>query len=182
MRKAVPFLLLIAALALVSCKPEENSLTVDCPIDRAPIERFSLCLPPDWIAATEQFGEEGSMLVRVQSASATGSLMQIHVKKDPLQERVESSLSFAQRAIEITRERAPNYVAVSTEPMTIGDDETLLHIFDASPDAKAEPIRYYQFVTTNEGIAYGFTAIMHTQITEEMWGELLQIFKSVRFM
>lgn len=181
MRKTFPFLL-IAIAALVSCKPGQNPLTQDCLVERAPIERFSLCLPPAWSTVTEQFGSEGSLVVKVQPETSSGTLMQIHVKKDPLQEPVGSGLTFAQRAIEITRERAPNYVAVSTEPMTLGDEETLLHIFDATPDGSSDPIRYYQFVTAHEGIAYGFTAVMDPTLSEDMRAELLRIFRSVRFM
>ncbi len=107
--------------------------------------------------------------------------MRIHVKKDPLEGPVFSSVEFAERAIAITRERAPNYKVVSTEPMMVSRKETILHIFDASQGAGGEPIRYYQFVTTHEEIAYGFTAVMSPEVTEDDRETLLGILRSVDF-
>lgn len=165
-------------LALTACR--SKSVTMLCPEERTPVERFSLCLTDGWRQRTEQFGDAGSFVLHIQPPTSTGSLMQVHVKKDPLQEAVLSHLDFAQRAIEITRKQAPNYTPVRTEPLTIDGKKTLLHIFDASP-SEDQPVRYYQFVTTNEDIAYGFTAIMHPDADSDTQERLLGILKSVSF-
>lgn len=154
---------------------------VNCPVEPTPVERFSLCLANGFHQSTEAFGEAGSFIVKITADTGTGTLMQIHVKKDPLQDTIISSIEFSERAIAITRERAPNYKVVSTDPIMVGNRETLLHIFDASDTAESEPVRYYQFVTTNESIAYGFTAILSPNVDEDTREVLLGILKSVTF-
>lgn len=178
MRRAL--ITVLCLFALTACR-SRNETASQCPVDRTPIERFSLCITDGWHHTTDQFGGAGSFVLFVQPQGSTGSLMQIHVKKDPLQEAIYSHLDFAQRAIEITRSQAPNYTPVRTEPMTINGKKTLLHVFDASPSPKDESVRYYQFVTTNEDIAYGFTAIMHPDADTDTQERLLGILKSVSF-
>lgn len=166
-------------LALTACR--SKSVVALCSEERTPIERFSLCLTDGWHHRSEQYGEAGSFIVLVMPPGSTGSLLQIHVKKDPLQEAVYSDLDFAQRAVEITRSQAPNYAPVRTEPLMIGSKKTLLHVFDASPSPNDEFVRYYQLVTTHGGIAYGFTAIMHPDAAPDSQERLLEILKSVSF-
>jgi hypothetical protein len=165
--------------ALAACRSGKET-RADCPVARTPVERFSLCLDDRWRHATDRFSAEGSFVVFLQPQGSTGSLMQIHVKKDPLQEAVTSPLDFAQQAVGITRAQAPNYAIVRTEPLTIDGKDTLLHIFDASP-SKDQLIRYYQFVTTNGDIAYGFTAVMRPDADPDTQEQLLGILKSVSF-
>lgn len=166
-------------LLLAGCRPKPLAT---CPTDPTPIERFSLCLTDGWHQTTERFGEDGSFVVAIQPENGTGALMRIHVKKDPLEGPVFSSIEFAERAIAITRERAPNYKAVSTEPMMVGDKETILHIFEASEASEGDPpVRYYQFVTTNEDLAYGFTSVMTPGIDADTEEALVTILRSVEF-
>ena len=146
------------------------------------MERFSLCLEDGWSHRTEQFEGQGSFIVYISDPTGTGSVMQIHVKKDPLAEKLDSDMAFAERAVEVARQTAPNYEAVTTDPIVIDTRNTLLHIFNASPDAESESVRYYQFVTTNNGIAYGFTAIMFPGANEELRTTLVDIFTNVRFI
>src|SRR3989338_8237508 len=147
------YALLLGGTMLLLAACGGGTARVECPVDMTPVERFSLCLADGFHQTTEIFGEAGSFVVSIEAATGTGTLMQIYVKKDPLQDAVISSIEFSERAIAITRERAPNYKAVSTEPIMIGNRETLLHVFDASDMPESEPVRYYQFVTTNKNIA-----------------------------
>ena len=185
MRSARTLLLVVAGLSLLpllaGCSGKKQKLS-DCPVRPTPIERFSLCLTDGWRASTEQMGTAGSIIVSIKPANNSGTLMQIHVKKDPLQEDIGSSMEFAERAVAITRQQAPHYVAVGTEPMTIAGEQTLLHTFDATPDPKQPPVRYYQFVTTNAGIGYGFTAVISPKADADMKEVLLAILKSARFL
>ena len=177
--------LLLASLSLLpllaACSGKKQALA-DCPVAPTPIERFSLCLADGWHAATQPMGTAGSIIVSIAPTHSSGTLMQIHVKKDPLQEDIASSMEFAERAVAITRQQAPNYVAVGTEPMTIAGEQTLLHTFDATPDPKRPTVRYYQFVTTNAGIAYGFTAVISPSVDADTQETLLTILRSVRFL
>jgi hypothetical protein len=168
-----------ALLLLAGCG---QKVTVNCPVEPTSIERFSLCLTDGWTHETERFGEEGSFVVSIKANTGTGVAMRMHVKKDPLEGSVFSSIEFAERAIDITRQRAPHYKAVSTEPMMVGNKETILHIFDASESEEGEPVRYYQFVTTNDEIAYGFTAVISPNVDENGKETLLAILKSVTFV
>lgn len=163
---------------LAGCRAKELAA---CPVEETPIERFSLCLADGWHQTTDRFGEEGSFVVSIQPEGGTGALMRIHVKKDPLEGPVFSSIEFAERAIAITRERAPNYKVVSTEPMMIGTQETILHIFEASEESGGDPVQYYQFVTTNDDIAYGFTSVMTRGIDADTEEALVTILRSVEF-
>jgi len=174
------FAIALCFLALTACRLKKEA-ALDCPVERTPIERFSLCLADGWHHGTEKFADAGSFIVLVMPPGSTGSLLQMHVKKDPLQEAVYSDLDFAQRAVEITRSQAPNYAPVRTEPITIDSKKTLLHVFDASPSPKDEPVRYYQIVTAHGGIAYGFTSIMHPSVDEDTREQLVGILKSVNF-
>jgi hypothetical protein len=182
-RLLLPIIISLGLLTLVNCggdKPND-ALARNCAVERTVVDRFSVCLPDGWSIQTEQFGDVGSFVVMVQREEGTETLMQIHVKKDPLNEPVLSPMAFAQRGVEIARETAPNYRAISTNPITVGRKETVLHIFDASPDPKSEPIRYYQFVTTNEGIAYGFTAVMAPETDDGLRTLLVDVFTNVIF-
>ena len=69
---------------------------------------FSLCLPDGWVAVTQEFGEEGSYIVMLSDNGDKGLVMQVHVKKDALEEPVEHHLEFSERAVEIARDTAPN--------------------------------------------------------------------------
>ena len=175
------FAIALAASALILLAGCRAKNLATCPVEPTPIERFSLCLTDGWHQTTERFGEGGSFVVSIQPENGTGTLMRIHVKKDPLEGPVFSSIEFAERAITITRERAPNYKVVSTEPMMVGNKETILHVFEASEEAEGDPIRYYQFVTTHEDIAYGFTSVMTRGIDADTEEALLAILRSVEF-
>jgi len=178
-----PFFAVLGLLVLLSCSGKNNDpLAQNCEVKRAQVGRFSLCLPDEWEFKQETMGEKGSFFVLIQPPASESTLMQIHIKKDPLQEPVRNTEAFAERAVQISREAAPNYKVVSTEPLLIGRKKTILHIFDSSSTEDATSTRYYQFVTIHEGIAYGFTAVIFPEAEEEMKKTLLEIFTSVRFV
>jgi hypothetical protein len=182
-RFLLPIIVSLGLLTLVSCGGEKlnDALARNCDVERTPIANFSLCLPAGWIASSQPFGDEGNIVVMISSIESEESVMQIHVKKDPLREPVRSSMAFAEQAAQIARETAPNYSAVRTEAITINAKETLLHVFDANPDPSGDPVRYYQFVTTHGNIAYGFTAVMLPEVNEEVQEALLDMLTNVQF-
>ena len=187
MRRFLPTILSLSLL-LTSCNGSgDDALARNCPTERTAVERFSLCLTEGWTHTTEEFGEKGNFVIVVhnqkidQGVQINQEVMRIHVKKDPLQEPIRSTMAFAEQAVEIARRTAPNYKVVKTEPVTINREESLLHIFDASPDPEKASVRYYQFVTTNEGIAYGFTAVMNTGGNEELEQTLIDILINMQF-
>ncbi len=182
-RILLPIIVCASLLALTSCKekPADN-LARNCLIERTTVNDLSLCLPDGWAAATQEFGEEDSYIVMLSDNGDKGLVMQIHVKKDVLKEPVEQSLEFSQRAVEIARDTAPNYKPVSTEPVTVNGEQTILHIFEASPDPEVESIRYYQFILVHEGVAYGFTGVMAPETDEDIRKTLVDVFTNVRFV
>ena len=64
---------------------------------------------------------------------------------------------------------------------SIDGRENLLHVFTAHPDENTEPIRYFQFVTLNGQVAYGFTGVMYSGEDESLLKSLLDIFTNVQF-
>ena len=179
-----PLFASLGLLVLLGCsgKNPDDALSQNCAVERTPVGRFSLCLPDEWEYTRETMAEKGSVIVFIQSPTSEGALMQIHIKKDPLQEPVRNTKAFAERAVQLARKTAPDYKAISTDPLLIGRKKTILHIFEALPAEGADPIRYYQFVTVHEGIAYGFTAVMFPEAEEELQQTLLGIFTNVRFI
>jgi hypothetical protein len=183
MKRTYILTLTALSLLLTACGgTDDDPLARNCEWERTSVEQFSLCLGEGWGHRTEQFESKGSFIVYINDSTGTGSLMQIHVKKDPLEDKPDSDMAFAERAVEVARQSAPNYQAVTTDPIVIDTRNTLLHIFDASPDSESPSVRYYQFVTTNGNIAYGFTAIMLPTTNEELKSTLLGIFTNVRFL
>ena len=178
----IPIMIAAGLLTLTACGGEPNDdLARNCAVERVEIERFSLCLPNGWVAATQQFGEQGNFVVNIQDDGVLGIVMQMHVKKDPLEQPVGDKMAFARQAVEISRASAPNYEPVSTEPVTINGEETLLHIFDATPGEDAETLRYYQFVAINGGIAYGFTGVLFAGENEDLRETLVDVLTNIKF-
>lgn len=181
-RILLPIIVCASLLALTSCKAKPaDELARNCLIERTTVNDLSICLPDGWAAATQEFGEKGSYIVMLSDNGDKGLVMQIHVKKDVLKEPVEHHLEFSERAVEIARDTAPNYAPVSTEPITVNGEKTILHIFDASPDPEVEIVRYYQFIIVNDGAAYGFTGVMAPGIDEALEKTLIDVFTNVRF-
>ncbi len=178
----IPIMIAAGLLTLTACGGEpDDDLARNCAVERTEVERFSLCLPDGWVASTQQFGEQGNFVVNIQDDGVLGVVMQMHIKKDPLQQPVRDKMAFARQAVEISRASAPNYSPVSTEPTTINGEETLLHIFDATPGEDAETMRYYQFVTIYGSVAYGFTGVLFAGENEELREALVDVLKNVRF-
>lgn len=171
----------LALLVLAACGGKGQNIAAVCEGTKSPIGNFSLCLPEGIAQVTKPFGEQSNTLVLIQNEEDQTLLMRIHVKKDPLQNSITSNLEFAQQAADFSRRNAPKYAAVSTDPLIVDRKEILLHIFDAQPEAENAPVRYYQFVTTHESIAYGFTAIMADNVDETIVPVLIEIFTSVEF-
>lgn len=178
-KKLLPIALF--CLLLTGCEDSDDPLARACAVERTPARNISLCLPTGWTLNTESFGGEESYIVFINEAGS-GSVMQIHVKMDLLDAPVKSIRVLAERAVELARDTAPNYEVVSTEPVEIDRKQTVLHIFDAKPDMLDEPVRYYQLVTVHEGLAYGFTAVMKPEITDEIREILVELFKNIRFV
>ncbi len=184
-RVLLPIIVSVALLALTNCKGEPNDpVARNCATERTVVEEFSLCLLEGWVVATQEFGDQGNfvILVKDMNSEEQGAVMQIHVKKDTLQQPVQNHLEFAERAVQIARENAPNYSPISTEPITINGEETILHIFEASPNETEGSQRYYQFVTISNGAAYGFTAVMVPDANEDMLKTLVDVFTNVQFL
>lgn len=181
-RILLPIIVCASLLALASCKEKPaDDLARNCLVERTAVNDLSLCLPDGWVAVTQEFGEKGNYVIMLSDAEKS-LLMQVHVKKDALQEPVENHLEFSERAVEIARETAPNYKPISTEPVTVNGERTILHIFEASPDPKAESVRYYQFIVINDNAAYGFTGVMAPGTDEAMEKTLIEVFTNVRFV
>ena len=181
-RILLPIIVCASLLALTSCKEKPaDDLARNCLVERSTVKDFSLCLPDGWAAVTQEFGEEGSYIVMLSDNGDKGLVMQVHVKKDTLEEPVKQHLEFSERAVEIARDTAPNYKPVSTEPITVNGKQTILHIFEASPDEAVESIRYYQFIIVNNGAAYGFTGVMMPEANEDLQKTLIDVFTNVRF-
>lgn len=179
----LPIIVAVSLLTIVGCgeKPDD-ALSRNCAVERTVVSRLSFCLPDGWKAMQASFGEEGNYVVNIDDG-VSGSVMQIHVKKDPLSEPVRDGLAFAQRAVAIARDTAPNYSPISTEPMTISGEETILHVFDASPSGEeGDTVRYYQYVIVNGGIAYGLTAVPSAGGNEDLQKSLEDVFTTVRFI
>ena len=180
-RVLLPIIVAVSLITLGGCKGSDNDpISRNCAVERTPVEKFSVCLPDGWVVATQVFGEEKNFVVAVNDHT-NAMVMQIHVKKDALLEPVNDRMEFAERAVEIARETAPNYKAISTEPVTVNGDETILHVFDASPDGSDEAVRYYQFVTIYGGTAYGFTAVMMPGADESLQQTLVHLLTNIRF-
>ena len=151
---------LIALFLLSACGGgSDDPLARGCETERTEVEDISLCLPTDWTIISQEFGEQGNYVIMVNAANS-GSVMQLHVKKEDLKETVSSTIELAEKAVDLARQTAPNYSVVSTEPINIDRKSSIMHIFDAQPGGSEESVRYYQFVTTSEGYMYGFTAVM----------------------
>lgn len=171
-----------ATILLVGCSSNGNdTLAQTCTVDRTTVDQFSLCLPSGWTVASESFGEGESVVFHLASPDFENKIMQIHVKKDPLEQPVHSMMAFAERAAEISRDTAPNYEPVRTQPITVNRQDSLLHVFDASPKPEADPVRYYQFVTVHSDIAYGFTGVMFTGGNADLEETLVNVFTNVLF-
>ena len=179
----LPIIASLSIVALSGCgTPEDDPLATNCLVERTSIENFTLCMPDGWLAITTPFGNGGNYTVKIQPLTGTGGAMDMHVKKDPLNQPVSSVLEFAERAVEIARETAPNYEVISTDPIVVDGDETILHIFEAKPEEAKIPVRYHQFVTIHDGIAYGFTGILHTGGNEQLEEVLQDVFTNVQFV
>jgi hypothetical protein len=182
MRHPILPLTLLPLHALSACRSREGEMTANpCPVPRAYVENVSLCLPDGWSQNVEPFGEQGSFIISIRTEAAAEPSMQIHVKKESLEEPVLSHLAFAERAVALSRERAPGYSAVSTDPIIVSGKETVFHVFDAQPAPDGPTVRYYQFVTTNGNLAYGFTAVITQKVSEEIQRALLDLLRSVQF-
>ena len=181
----LPIIVSVSLLALTSCgKPPDDAIARNCDVERTTVEDLSFCLPDGWSAISQAMGEQSSFVVAVNDNNVHGLVMQLHVKKDLLQEPVTDEVTFAERAVEISRETAPHYKPISTNPVTVDGKETILHIFDASPDEKDPEtvVRYYQFVTTHEGYAYGLTAVFMPEADKDLEESLIEVLTSMRFV
>ncbi|MBT3835293.1 hypothetical protein HOF56_03510 [Candidatus Peribacteria bacterium] len=182
MKKALPIFALTTLLALSACGGDlDDPLARDCEVERTEIEDVSLCLPTDWTIISQGFGEQSNYVIMV-SAANSGSVMQLHVKKDDLQEPVKSTTELSEKAVDLARQTAPNYSVVSTDPITIDGKDSILHIFDAQPAGNEESVRYYQFVTTSSGYMYGFTAVMKPGLDEYLLEIVIDVLKGIRFI
>ena len=180
-RILLPIIVAVSLITLVGCKGSGNDpIARNCAVERTPVEEFSVCLPDGWVVATQVFGEEKNFVIAVNDHTSA-MVIQIHVKKDALLEPVNNRMEFAERAVEIARETAPNYKAISTEPVVINGDKTILHVFEASPNSSNEAVRYYQFVVIYGDIAYGFTAVMMPGADESLQQTLVQLLTNIRF-
>ncbi len=182
-RNFLPITVATCLLALAGCSGGPNDdLASNCTVDRTVIGRLSFCLPDGWQAMQSTIGEVGNYVVNIHDG-VSGIVMQIHVKKDPLNEPVHDNLAFAQRAVAIARDTAPHYSPISTEPVAIDGQETILHIFDASPSGEEEDtVRYYQYVLVHSSIAYGLTGILTSGGNADLQEVLEDVFTNVRFI
>ena len=183
-RFLLPIIASLGLLTLAGCGggTPNDDLARNCTVDRTKVERFSLCLPDNWTHTTEQFGGQGSFVVYINAGEEENSLMRMHVKKDPLEEEVPSSMALAKRAVEISQKSAPEYSPVSVKPVIIDTTETILHEFYATPNPDAGPVHYYQYIVINEGIVYGFTGVVFAEEDEKLLELLMDVFTNVQFV
>ena len=170
---------LTAILLLTACNGGDP--LASCDGTPSVVDTFSLCIPPGYIMATQEFGDATNYIIHLGKTDGREQLMQIHVKKDRLLDPVNSSMEFAERAVELSRQNAPNYMPVSTEPIEVNGQQTLLHVFEAQPDPEQEAVRYHQFVVTHTGTAYGFTAVLNPSATDEEAETMLAALQGVAF-
>lgn len=175
------FLLPLAITGLLLFSSCGKSPAISCEGTISVVDTFSICIPTGYILGTQEFGDKTSYVMYLGKASGAEQLMQVHVKKDTLTSPVTSSMEFAERAVELSRGSAPNYTPVSTEPIDVNHQPTILHIFEAQPQGAEEPVRYHQFVTLHEGVAYGFTAVVKPNTPAEELQALLTALQGIVF-